>query len=130
MFKTIAISTTIALCSAQVMADPQNKYDLSLLPADVAAQVYQLQQYGDRFESTIEAIFATHAKPISHGATIGYDLSLLPTDVAAQVLVLMEYGDRFKPVIRAIFAEHVKPYYGFETEDGTGDATMASSPQS
>ena len=130
MFKTIALTTIIATAATLATAETEIKYDLSLLPADVAARVMQLQQYGDRFDATIVAIIAEHSKPISGVAPMEYDLSLLPTEVAEHVTLLMEHGDRFEPAIRAIFAEHIRPEFGFGTEFGTDEENTTEAPQS
>lgn len=63
MFKATIISTIFAAAAFQVSADPSNGHDLSILPADVAARVIELQKHGDRFEATIRAIFAEAMKP-------------------------------------------------------------------
>lgn len=65
MFKSATISTFVTIVASQAAADTGKEYDLSTLPTDVAAQVVQLQQYGDRFEPAIRAIFAEHRKPCS-----------------------------------------------------------------
>lgn len=63
MFRATIISTIFAAAAFQVSADPANGYDLSILPADVAARVIELQKHGDRFEATIRAIFVEAMKP-------------------------------------------------------------------
>ena len=114
MFKATIISTFFAATAFQAAAEPGNRYDLSILPADVAARVAYLQQYGDRFEGAIEATLAEWSKPAYAGSDIHYDLSILPDDVAARVVELQRHGDRFEPAIRAIFVEAMKPSWTFE----------------
>ena len=63
MFKTALISTLFATVALQVSAEPLDHYDLSVLPADVAERVVELQKHGERFESAIRAIFTAAAKP-------------------------------------------------------------------
>ncbi|AUH66934.1 hypothetical protein [Paracoccus zhejiangensis] len=63
MFRATIISTIFAVGAFQVSADPTNDYDLSILPADVAARVIEMQKHGDRFEATIRAIFVEAMKP-------------------------------------------------------------------
>ncbi|AZQ68358.1 hypothetical protein EF888_15205 [Silicimonas algicola] len=63
MFRATIISTIFAAAAFQVSADPAKDYDLSILPAEVAAGVIELQKHGDRFEAAIRAIFVEAAKP-------------------------------------------------------------------
>lgn len=63
MFRTAIISTVFAAAAVQVHADHIDSYDLSILPADVAERVVEMQRYGDRFEATIHAIFVEAMKP-------------------------------------------------------------------
>ncbi|MFY0690473.1 MAG: hypothetical protein JXR14_00970 [Paracoccaceae bacterium] len=114
MIKATIISTIFAATAFQVTAEPSKKYDLSILPADVAARVIHLQQYGDRFETAIEATLAEWENPTWADVNTEYDMSILPPDVAQHVAELQEYGDRFELAIRAIFAEAMKPTWGFE----------------
>ncbi len=63
MFKLTIISTIFAAAAFQVSAEPINKHDLSILPADVALRVAELQKHGARFEPVIRAIVAEATKP-------------------------------------------------------------------
>ena len=63
MIKTTIISTIFTTVAFQVSGEPLKEYDLSILPADVAARVIELQEHGDRFEPAIRAIFAAATKP-------------------------------------------------------------------
>lgn len=130
MLKTILISTIITAAAFQVAAEPSAKYDLSILPADVAARVAHLQQYGDRFEAAIEATLAEWSKPAYTGGETDYDLSILPLDVAARVTELQEHGDRFEPAIRAIFVEALKPCSSFDGGDHEAANINVAMPQS
>ena len=66
IFEKIIINTTIfAATVIQANADTDKKYDLSILPEDVAAHVLELQKHGDRFEAAIRAIFIEAMKPSS-----------------------------------------------------------------
>lgn len=117
MLKTIIIPAIFAATAMQASAESGKTYDLSVLPPDVAARVFQLQQHGDRFERVIEATLAEWSKPSHSGAENGYDLSILPPDVAAEVVKLQQHGDRFEAAIRAIFIEAMKPSSGFDCLD-------------
>ncbi len=130
MLKTTLISTIITAAAFQVAAESTTKYDLSNLPADVAARVAHLQQYGDRFEATIEATLAEWSKPAYTGGETDYDLSILPPDVAARVTELQKHGDRFEPAIRAIFVEALKPCSSFDGGDHETVDINVSMPQS
>ena len=63
MFKKVFVSTLFATLTFQANAEPLKEHDLSVLPADVAARVVELQKHGERFEPAIRAIFAASAKP-------------------------------------------------------------------
>lgn len=130
MFKTVAISTFFASAAFQVSAEPSSKYDLSVLPADVAARVAHLEQYGNRFEAVIEATLAEWSKPAYVESETGYDLSMLPTGVAAQVVDLQKHGHRFDAAIRAIFVEAMKPSSGFSGHESEVGETVDASPES
>ena len=65
MLKTIVTASFFAATAIQANADTNKKYDLSILPADVAARVLELQKHGDRFEAAIRAILIEAAKPSS-----------------------------------------------------------------
>jgi len=121
MFKTALISTIFAVAASQAVAGPATGNDVSMLPADVAARVIQLQQYGDRYQRAIDAIFAEHAKPAYTVEVHEYDFSMLSEETAARVKDLMKYGSRFDAAIRAIFAEAVKPDWTFGDTSRTGD---------
>ena len=114
MFKATIISSIFAAAACQVSAEPVTQHDLSLLPADVAARVANLQQYGDRFQGAIEATLAEWSKPTYIQADPVFDLSALPIDVAERVAELQKHGDRFEPAIRAILAEAGKPSWTFD----------------
>ena len=127
MFKSIAISTFFAAAAFQVSAEPSSTYDLSILPADVAAHVTYLGQFGERFEPVIQATLAEWAKPSYTGGEAELDLSILPPGVADGVVKLQKYGDRFDAAIRAIFVEAMKPSSGFfNSEDEAVDAALAA----
>ena len=68
MIKMTIISTIFAAAAFQVSAEPISKHDLSVLPADVALRVAELQKHGARFEPAIRAIVAEAKKP-----TWGFD---------------------------------------------------------
>ncbi|RYH06444.1 hypothetical protein [Tropicimonas sp. IMCC6043] len=114
MFKATIISTFFAATAFQLAAEPDNRYDLSMLPADVAARVVQLQSYGDRYKTAIDAIFAKWSKPGYSAREHELDMSILPTDVSAEVTELQKHGERFNSVIRAIFIEALKPSWTFK----------------
>jgi hypothetical protein len=126
MFKTALISTIIVVAAYQANAGQANGSDLSVLPADVAARVMQLQQYGDRYQPVIDAIFAEHAKPTYTVKTHEYDFSMLPEETATQVRVLLKYGDRFDAAIRAIFADAVKPDWTFGDTSHNEDTELVA----
>lgn len=109
MFRTTIITAIFAATISQAAADPAKSYDLSILPADVAARVAYLQQYGDRFEAVIEATLAEWSKPSFGAEDTSLDFSILPPDVATRVAALQQHGDRFEPVIRAIFYQAMTP---------------------
>lgn len=113
MFKSTAISAIFAAAALQASAEPGSEYDLSILPADVAARVTVLQQYGDRFRPAIQATLNEWNKPPYTGGEAELDLSVLPADVAAGVVKMQEYGDRFDDAIRGVFIEAMKPASGF-----------------
>ncbi|PWJ21682.1 hypothetical protein [Jannaschia seohaensis] len=62
---TIITATIFPATAIQANADTNKKYDLSILPADVAVRVVELQKHGDRFEAAIRAIFIAAVKPSS-----------------------------------------------------------------
>ena len=130
MFKSIAFSAIFAAAAFQASAEPSSKYDLSILPADVAAQVTFLQQYGERFEPAIQATLAEWTKPSYAGGGAELDLSILPPDVAAGVVKLQEYGDRFDAAIRAVFVEAVKPGSGFFDSEDMAVEVARAAPES
>lgn len=109
MLKSAIITATFIAAASQATADSGDMHDLSVLPPDVAARVIHLQQYGDRFEATIEAIFAEWEKPAYANKGTAYDTSMLPPEVAARVIDLQQHGERFEPAIRAIYIEAMKP---------------------
>lgn len=115
MFRSIALSAIFFAAAFQASADPAGTYDLSVLPADVAAQVTFLEQFGDRYAAAIEATIAEWGKPSYTGGEAELDMSVLPSTVAAGVSKLQEYGGRFDAAIRAIFVEATKP--GFAPSD-------------
>lgn len=127
MFKYIAISTFFAAAAFQVSADPASKYDLSILPPDVAARVTYLEKYGERYDAAIRATLAEWSKPSYVDSETGYDLSILPPDVATRVAELQKHGDRYDAAIRAVFVEAMKPSSGFYGCDCmTGDTDQVS----
>lgn len=130
MFKAILISTIFAAAAVQVSAEPGNRYDLSILPPDVAARVVYMQQYGDRFDAAIQATIAEWSKPAYFETNNEYDLSILPADVAARVTELQKHGDRFDAAIRAIFIEAMKPSWGFDGCDHEAGGANITGPQS
>lgn len=129
MFKTIALSVIIATAATVATAEPEIKYDLSLLPADVAARVWYLAQFGDRYEAAIEGTIAQWSKPSNVAREHELDLSILTPGVAARVVELQKNGDRFDAAIRAIFIEAMKPSYGFDNDD-TVEAIASAAQES
>ena len=73
MFKKTIISTFFATLAFQVGAEPIKEYDISVLPADVAARVAELQKHGERFEPVIRAIVAEALKPTWGFNDCGHD---------------------------------------------------------
>ena len=130
MFKSIAISTFFIATAFQVSAEPSSNFDLSILPADVAAHVTYLAQFGERFEPAIQATLAEWTKPSYTGGEAELDLSVLPSDVAAGVVKLQEYGDRFDAAIRAVFVEAVKPDSGFFGSEDNVVEVAGAAPES
>lgn len=131
MFKSIVFSTVFTATAAlQAAAEPASKHDLSILPADVAARVAYLEQYGDRFAPVIQATLAEWSKPSYSDRKPELDLSVLPTDVAARVAALQKHGDRFDAAIRAIFFEAMKPGSGFCKCDGAAEEFGNLAPES
>lgn len=130
MLKSIAISTIFVAAAFQASADPTAKHDLSALPADVAAQVTFLEQFGERFEPAIQATMAEWNKPSYAGGEAELDLSILPPDVAAGVVSLQAYGDRFDAAIRAVFLEAMKPGWSFGHSNAEAVVVPAESPES
>jgi len=130
MFKSTAISAIFLAATLQASAEPSSEYDLSILPADVAARVTVLQQYGERFGPAIQATLNEWNKPSYTGGEAELDLSILPTDVAAGIVRLQEYGDRFDAAIRAVFIEAVKPVSGFCNGDNETFAIARAVPES
>lgn len=63
MFKSVFITTLFAFSAVQSSADTNDIYDLTNLPADVAAHVIELQKHGDRYDAVIREIFLEAAKP-------------------------------------------------------------------
>lgn len=114
MFKAALISTIFAAAAFQASADPSELHHPSGLPADVAARIVHLQQYGVRFEPAIAATLAEWSKPTFVEVETPYDLSALPVDVALRVGELRKHGERFEPAIRAIITEAAKQSWSFE----------------
>ena len=130
MFKPLALSAIFAAVAFQVSAEPNASYDLSILPADVAAQVTYLEQFGDRFAPAIQATIEEWTKPSYTAGEAELDLSILPSDAVAGVVKLQEYGDRFDAAIRAIFAEAVKPGSGFLNGEAEAVVVARATPES
>ena len=63
MSKAITYDAILATVPFQSGSQAHDFYDLSLLPADVAERVVELEMYGDRFEPAIRAILAEATKP-------------------------------------------------------------------
>lgn len=128
MFKSLLLSAILATTAFPALSGPDVSRDLSILPADVAARVVQLQGHGERFQAAIDAIFAEWARPGHTGAEHELDLTILPPDVAVQVMELLKHGDRFDAAIRAIFIEALNPGWSFETRDSEAGEATAKPP--
>ena len=77
MIKMTIISTIFATLALQASGEPLKEYDVSVLPADVAARVIELQRYGDRFEPAIREIIAEAMKPTWSFDNCGHDIALI-----------------------------------------------------
>ena len=130
MFKSTVISTVFAVSALQASAGSSSKFDLSILPPDVAARVIYLEQFGDRYETAIEATLAEWRKPSHSGGARELDLSNLSPEVAGRVVRLQDYGDRFHPAIRAIIYESLKPSSGFCDSGHVEVTDVPADPQS
>ncbi len=82
MFKATVIATLFSTAAMSAGADPAASDDLSVLPAEVAARVAELQAHGDRFAPAIRAILAEAQKPGWAFDDCGHESHAMPMAMA------------------------------------------------